>query len=111
MSRRGSRGAEIAGGDIADIAIPLGLHPGPAIRLVETQSPSSPRSSWVFDAGIGTGLGAQIGDRSGDARRTAINEPLGRHLPCKALVGEVGPEGMQAAVVNGQIGKLHWLPR
>ena len=74
-----SRRAQHGVGDIADIAVALGLHPGPAFGLVEDEDVVAEQKLRV-DAGIRPGRAADIGHCGCDPRGPPGDEALGGDL-------------------------------
>ena len=96
------RSAERGVGDVADIAVALGLDPGPAFDDVENVDVIAVQRLCA-EAGIGPRRAADIGDRDANARRPAADEARRVHLAAQPFVGKVGSEGVKAGVAYGQI--------
>ena len=82
------------GRDIADIAVALGLDPGPAFGFVEDRDIVAEQQLRV-EAGIGARRLANIGDGGGDPRRPACHEAGGRTSPAAGRRRDRA-EGVQA---------------
>jgi len=87
---------------IADIAVALALHPGPAGGGIEHQHVVAMEELGV-DAGVGLRRLANVRHRDGDAGRATGGEALGSHLTFETGVGEIRAESVQAGVAGGQI--------
>jgi hypothetical protein len=90
-------------GDIADIAVALGLYPGPALNVLKDEDVVAEQKLGV-DAGIRARSLADIGHGSDDTRRPPGDEAIGGDLASQPGIGEIGTEGVEAGIPDGQIG-------
>ena len=99
----GRRVAERVARDVADVAVALGLHPGPAFTLVVDRH-RLPVEQLRRQAGVRTRMRLQIGQLGHDARRPPLDEAGPLDHPAQARRCEVGPRRCHAAIVSRPAG-------
>src|SRR5262249_40283529 len=103
VRRHAGRRAERGVRHVTDVAVAPRLHPDPAFRLVEYLDVVAKEQLRV-EPGVRARLAAHVGDMGGNCGQTAGDVAFRLYLPLQPCVGEVGPEGMEAAVEDSHSG-------
>ena len=92
--------AEHRAGQIPDIAVRRELHPGIAVALVEDGDGLAHQRLGV-ERGVRRGKAAERRRGRDDAGRAARREAFRLHPAAQLLVGEVGPDRVEAGIEGG----------